>query len=219
MLRAIASDGDPVVVTVAGLRASGLPAAVVYALAFTVEFGAVVDRVLRRGGEDRVRLRQALLVDAAASRCSRPRPPSRRGLRPVRRVRAQGLGADPPRRRSTCRSTRPSSTSSLGAALSMPARDRARCAGGSRQSPGTRQTVGEVIYDIAQTQVAETGLPTKAMARWFPYVRDAADLHLRRQPPRVHPAAAHRRDLPRRPGVGDLRGDVVDLGDARARRC
>jgi F-type H+-transporting ATPase subunit a len=34
---------------------------------------------------------------------------------------------------------------------------------------GTRQTVGEVIYDIAQTQVAETGLPTKAMARWFPY--------------------------------------------------
>jgi F-type H+-transporting ATPase subunit a len=35
---------------------------------------------------------------------------------------------------------------------------------------GTRQTVGEVIYDIAETQVAETGLPTKAMSRWFPYV-------------------------------------------------
>ena len=35
---------------------------------------------------------------------------------------------------------------------------------------GTRQTVGEVIYDIAQTQVAETGLPTKAMRLWFPYV-------------------------------------------------
>src|SRR4029079_15104843 len=34
---------------------------------------------------------------------------------------------------------------------------------------GTRQTFGEVIYDIAQTQVAETGLPTKAMSRWFPY--------------------------------------------------
>jgi len=34
---------------------------------------------------------------------------------------------------------------------------------------GSRQTVGEVIYDIAQTQVAETGLPTKAMGRWFPY--------------------------------------------------
>jgi F-type H+-transporting ATPase subunit a len=36
--------------------------------------------------------------------------------------------------------------------------------------PSRRQTFGEVIYDIAQTQVAETGLPTKAMARWFPYV-------------------------------------------------
>jgi F-type H+-transporting ATPase subunit a len=34
---------------------------------------------------------------------------------------------------------------------------------------GTRQTFGEVIYDIAQTQVAEAGLPTKAMSTWFPY--------------------------------------------------
>jgi F-type H+-transporting ATPase subunit a len=36
--------------------------------------------------------------------------------------------------------------------------------------PGRRQTLGELIYDIAQTQVAETGLPTKAMRLWFPYV-------------------------------------------------
>jgi len=35
--------------------------------------------------------------------------------------------------------------------------------------PGRRQTVGELIYDIAQTQVAETGLPTKAISLWFPY--------------------------------------------------
>jgi F-type H+-transporting ATPase subunit a len=35
--------------------------------------------------------------------------------------------------------------------------------------PGRRQTVGELIYDIAQTQVAETGLPTKAIGLWFPY--------------------------------------------------
>jgi F-type H+-transporting ATPase subunit a len=33
-----------------------------------------------------------------------------------------------------------------------------------------RLTVGEQIYEIAQTQVAEQGLPTKAMHRWFPYV-------------------------------------------------
>jgi F-type H+-transporting ATPase subunit a len=36
--------------------------------------------------------------------------------------------------------------------------------------PDTRQSAGELIYDIAQTQIAEQGLPTKAMSRWFPYV-------------------------------------------------
>jgi F-type H+-transporting ATPase subunit a len=33
-----------------------------------------------------------------------------------------------------------------------------------------RQTTGELIYDIAQTQVAEQGLPSKAIGTWFPYV-------------------------------------------------
>jgi len=33
-----------------------------------------------------------------------------------------------------------------------------------------RQTVGEMVYDIAQVQIAEQGLPNKALARWFPYV-------------------------------------------------
>jgi F-type H+-transporting ATPase subunit a len=36
--------------------------------------------------------------------------------------------------------------------------------------PDRRQSAGELIYDIAQTQVAEQGLPTKAIGRWFPYV-------------------------------------------------
>jgi F-type H+-transporting ATPase subunit a len=36
--------------------------------------------------------------------------------------------------------------------------------------PDRRQTVGEWIYDIAQTQIAEQGLPAKAIGRWFPYV-------------------------------------------------
>jgi F-type H+-transporting ATPase subunit a len=34
---------------------------------------------------------------------------------------------------------------------------------------GTRQSFGEQIYDIAQTQIAEQGLPSKAIGRWFPY--------------------------------------------------
>jgi F-type H+-transporting ATPase subunit a len=33
-----------------------------------------------------------------------------------------------------------------------------------------RLVVGEQIYEIAQVQVAEQGLPTKAIGRWFPYV-------------------------------------------------
>jgi F-type H+-transporting ATPase subunit a len=36
--------------------------------------------------------------------------------------------------------------------------------------PSRRQTIGEALYEIAQTQVAEQGLPTKAIALWFPYV-------------------------------------------------
>jgi len=36
--------------------------------------------------------------------------------------------------------------------------------------PGVRQTIGEQIYEVAQTQVAEQGLPSKAIGRWFPYV-------------------------------------------------
>jgi F-type H+-transporting ATPase subunit a len=36
--------------------------------------------------------------------------------------------------------------------------------------PTKRQAVGEQIYEIAQVQVAEQGLPTKAIGRWFPYV-------------------------------------------------
>jgi F-type H+-transporting ATPase subunit a len=39
-----------------------------------------------------------------------------------------------------------------------------------RDVPGRRQTLGELVYDIAETQVAETGLPSKAMGLWFPYV-------------------------------------------------
>jgi F-type H+-transporting ATPase subunit a len=35
---------------------------------------------------------------------------------------------------------------------------------------GTRQTIGEQIYELAQTQIAEQGLPSKAIGRWFPYV-------------------------------------------------
>jgi F-type H+-transporting ATPase subunit a len=36
--------------------------------------------------------------------------------------------------------------------------------------PDARQTIGEQIYELAQSQIAEQGLPSKALSRWFPYV-------------------------------------------------
>lgn len=36
--------------------------------------------------------------------------------------------------------------------------------------PSKRQTIGEALYEIAQTQIAEQGLPSKAIGIWFPYV-------------------------------------------------
>ncbi|HKY25270.1 MAG TPA: F0F1 ATP synthase subunit A [Gaiella sp.] len=38
------------------------------------------------------------------------------------------------------------------------------------KEPTKRQALGEMVYEIAQVQVAEQGLPTKAISRWFPYV-------------------------------------------------
>jgi F-type H+-transporting ATPase subunit a len=40
----------------------------------------------------------------------------------------------------------------------------------SDKTLGRRQSVGEQIYEVAQVQIAEQGLPTKAIGRWFPYV-------------------------------------------------
>jgi F-type H+-transporting ATPase subunit a len=37
------------------------------------------------------------------------------------------------------------------------------------RGPTRRQAIGELLYEIAQVQVAEQGLPTRAIGRWFPY--------------------------------------------------
>jgi F-type H+-transporting ATPase subunit a len=39
-----------------------------------------------------------------------------------------------------------------------------------RSRGAKREAVGEQIYEIAQVQIAEQGLPSKAIGRWFPYV-------------------------------------------------
>ena len=40
--------------------------------------------------------------------------------------------------------------------------------------PDRRQTVGEAIYEVTQTAIAEQGLPSKAIGLWFPYVASLA---------------------------------------------
>jgi F-type H+-transporting ATPase subunit a len=36
--------------------------------------------------------------------------------------------------------------------------------------PGRRQTTGEAIYELVQSQIAESSLPRKGLSLWFPYV-------------------------------------------------
>jgi F-type H+-transporting ATPase subunit a len=37
------------------------------------------------------------------------------------------------------------------------------------KDPDRKQALGEIIYEVARVQVAEQGLPVKAMRTWFPY--------------------------------------------------
>jgi F-type H+-transporting ATPase subunit a len=41
---------------------------------------------------------------------------------------------------------------------------------GGSKTVGRRQTFGEIIYDVAQNQIAKSNLPHKAIKLWFPYV-------------------------------------------------
>ncbi len=86
--------------------------------------------------------------------------------------------------------------------------------------PDRRQTVGEWVYEITQTQIAEQGLPTKAIGRWFPYV---ASLMLFIWVVNMLgfiplPLSDEVRDPWHEvPTLGDLRRDLVAVRDARAR--
>ena len=92
-----------------------------------------------------------------------------------------------------------------------------RCAAGSRSCRASRQTVGEAIYELAQTPDRRAGAADEGDRPLVPVRRVALPLHLHDEHARLHPAAADRREVARRPDLGDLRGDVAALGDARAR--
>ena len=83
--------------------------------------------------------------------------------------------------------------------------------------PSKRQTIGEALYEIAQTQIAEQGLPTRAIGIWFPYVASlflfiwmlnlVSFLPLPLTGDKWHGV----------PDLGHLRRHLAALGDARAR--
>ncbi len=66
---------------------------------------------------------------------------------------------------------------------------------GPKNDPTRRQAVGEMVYEIAQVQVAEQGLPTKAIGRWFPYVASLMLFIWVINMISLHPAAALERDV------------------------
>ena len=171
--------------------------------------------VLRRGGKRREgRGAPSPRCSALALDRARQPPPPRTSTR--RTSSSSRTGCRSTSARSTSRSTARSSTSS-----SAP---RSRSCSGSRLMRWRLATVAGHAPDGRRGDLrhrpdpgCRDGPADEGDGALVPLLRHAADLHLRRQPARVHPAAVHRPDLPRRAGVGDLRGDVVDLGDARAR--
>ena len=80
-----------------------------------------------------------------------------------------------------------------------------------------RQTVGETIYEIAQVQIAEQGLPSKAIGRWFPYVATLMIFIFVINLIGFIPLPLTGETWHGVPGLGHLRRHVVALGDARAR--
>ena len=118
--------------------------------------------------------------------------------------------------RSTCRSTRRSCTSLLGALLTI-CSGSASCAGGQLGLLRTRARRSARRLRHRPDADRRAGPALKGDQPLVPVRRLALPLHLGGEPARLHPSAVHRREVARDPRHGDLRGDVAALGDARAR--
>ena len=109
----------------------------------------------------------------------------------------------------------------LGALLTMLLGIVPDAASGSGHDPDRRQTVGETIYDLVETQIAEQGLPAKAIGVWFPYVASLFLYIWILNLVGFVPLPLTEREVPHRrrraPDLGDLRRDRAALGDADAR--
>ena len=197
-------------------RSLGLSAVAVYALAFSAEFGSSLVCVLRRRGRN---MRLKGLVDGAG----RPGA-ARAGLR-------LGVGQFNVVDEFQLKDWVPIHLGPLDLSINravvylLARRARSPILLGivpdalapRSRSPGTRQTFGEVIYDIAQTQVAETGLPTKAIGRWFPYCATIMLFIFVVNLLGFIPLPITGQTYHGVPGLGHLRRHLDDLGHPRAR--
>ena len=148
-------------------RGSALAAALVYALAYTVELGLSLLGVLRPGAdarEARCSLAPALLalaLPAPALRARRVRPDDEFEQHEWVPIHLGPLDLS---------INKAVVYLMLGAGAHDPARHRASCARRSANARAAGRRSARSIYEVAQVQVAEQGLPTKAIGRWFPYV-------------------------------------------------
>ena len=162
-----------VIVTVSN-ETVGLAAAILYAIAFTVELGVGLADLLRRGGEGVKRASLSLLVGRADAAEPRLRAGERRTeeetkFDPSHEWELQTWGPELKIGPIDMSINKAVAYLILGTLVSIVIGIvfmRVKAGRG----PNRRQALGETIYEVAQVQVAEQGLPTKAIGRWFPYV-------------------------------------------------
>ena len=162
--------GIPLVIVTVTDETVGVAAAIVYALAFTVELGVGSPRTSAGGKAHEAPRVVRLPAGPGAVGCARTGRDHRgeQGRLHLGGVGAARVDPDPPRAHRHV-DQQGGGVPAAGRALRVPHRDRADARPG-RTRPNRRQALGETIYEIAQVQVAEQGLPTKAIGRWFPYV-------------------------------------------------
>ena len=173
----------------------GVCAVAVYAAAYTLSLTvSLIEYFNRRGPADGA--------------------PARGVVQPLGRVQAPRLDPDPPRanrhvRQQDGRLPRPR------LAGHDPARDPAHAAaleaGSGQETDGRR--VGLRHHADRHCRAGSAVQGDRALV---PLRRDALPLHLDAEHARLRPAAVHGRDVARHPDLGDLRGDVTAIGDARA---
>ena len=160
-----------VIVTVSN-ETVGLAAAILYAIAFTAELGVGLAHVLRWGGEGVKRALAAvtlLALTLPATALAQSGTEEESKFDPSHEWELQTWGPELKLGPIDMSINKAVAYLFLGTIVSILIGILLMRVKAGRD-PNRRQALGETIYEVAQVQVAEQGLPTKAIGRWFPYV-------------------------------------------------